>query len=259
MVWARTLAQIVSDVTDRCDVSGNTARHPLATVRARIIESYQALRDMMISEGSKRWIVGPRLLSATSGNWTHMGYAARCALMVQAGAGAATPYERPQLLEVYISGRWQLLDAVSVGELRDNYQQTGYRQPQAWALIGNADEATGTETATGGQFAVLVAPDFDPASYPIQFYAASVINVTDADATTLTLDGPGFEWIIWDTVIKIAARDNDSANTYQIAQIEREKAETRIKHGIRSELRTTVQRRDVFGGNQRLRRFARWP
>lgn len=262
MVWSRTLALLASDVADRCDVDGQAARHPPATVRRRVIESYQRLRDWMTSAGSKRWVVGPVSLSGSDLTWVHPGgYCARVPLGLFDPPNKVLPYERPHLVEAYIDSKWVELKPISVGEIHDYYQQQTRGRPAAWALTGNVNEveATGDETSVliGGQFALVICPDFDPVAYPIQFYGQPVINITDADATTLTLDGPGFDWIIWDTVVKIAARDNDSQNTYQVAQIERQKCEDFIRAAIRSELQNVVQRRDVFHGNARYNRTRR--
>jgi hypothetical protein len=265
MSWSRTLAELVADVTDRCDVTGYVARHPTATVRRRIIESYQAMRDLMTSLGSKRWIVGPIVLNtASTVTWINLGYATRVPLVSSVstpGGASMTPYERPQMLEAYISGQWQELKPIALGEMHDWYSQasgaTG--QPQAWAFSGDVDgEATNSESAYGGQFCVLITPAISPASYPIRFYAQAVIDITDADATVLTLDGPGFEWIIWDSVIKIIVRDSDQAAQYAIASAERQKCEDRIVRGIQDEQRNVVQRRDVFHGRSRFGRPRRY-
>jgi hypothetical protein len=266
MSWSRTLAELTSDVTDRCDVTGYTARHPTATVRRRVIESYQALRDLMTSLGSKRWIVGPISLNASSAaisTWVNIGYAVRCPLVSSAalpGPWTMTPYERPQLIEAYVSGQWRELKPIALGEMHDWYQQSGMLgQPQAWAFSGDVDgEATNAESTYGGQFSVFITPAFDPAGYPIRFYAQSVINVTDEDATSLTLDGPGFEWIIWDSVVKIVVRDSDQASIYAIASAERQRVEDRIIKGIQDERRNVVQRRDVFHGQSRFGRPRRF-
>lgn len=254
-MWSRTLGQLVSDVTDRCDTTGFTTRHPVATVRRRIIESYHALRDLMTSAGSKRWLVGPIALTTTSAQWDHRGYCAQVPLA--AGTSTMTPYERPLILLTQVDGIWTELKPIAVGEIFDFYQPSnGYGKPAAWALSGTP-EATATESTDGGQFTLSIAPDFDPTAYPIQFFAVSVIDVADSDSTTLTLDGPGFEWLVWDAVTKIAARDNDTANTYAIASAERQRAESRILAGIRDERKNTIQRRDVFHGRSRFDRARR--
>jgi hypothetical protein len=230
-----------------------------------VIESYQALRDLMTSLGSKRWIVGPIVLNASAtALWTQLGYATRTPLMssvtVPETGAVCTAYERPQLLEAYVSGQWRELKPIALGEMHDWYQQSGMLgQPQAWAFSGDVDgEATNDEATYGGQFCVLITPAFDPAGYPIRFYAQSVVNITDDDATKLTLDGPGFEWIIWDSVVKIAFRDSDQAAQYAMASAERQRVEDRILKGIQDEERNVVQRRDVFHGQSRFGRPRRF-
>jgi len=249
MAWTRTLGDLVSDVTDRCDVSGYTARHPLATVRRRVIESYQRLRDWMTSAGSKRWIMGPIAIDSTGANIEHLGYGCKMPL-ISTGLSTHT-YERVHLVEAQVAGRWQELRPITLGEIRDYYSTLNtYSQPQAWTLEAGRAEAT---LSTIAPFALIIAPDFDPTTYPLRVFAVFDTDVTDADATALNLDAPGFEWIIWDAVIKICARDNDSTNTYQIAMQERAKQEQQIMRTIRQETRNVTQRRDVFHGMGRFR------
>jgi hypothetical protein len=246
MAWSRTLALLVSDITDRCDVDGYTARHPTATVRRHVIESYQRLRDMMTSAGSRRFVVGPIQLAGTGGV-AQLGYATQIPLSNVAGTQT---YERISLVEVQIDNRWKELRPISAGELRDYYQTLStFSIPEAWAYQGNAAEAT----SSGAAFCLLVAPAFDPATLPIRVYGVTDTTISDSDSTVLTLDAPGFEWIIWDVCIKIASRDNDSQGTYAIAMQERAKQEEQILKTVRNELRTSHQRRDVFHGMTRFR------
>lgn len=258
MVWSRTLANLVSDVTDRCDIAGATARHPLATVRRRVIESYQAMREMMIAAGTRRFSSYYTLGVGTGLAPVNVGYGTLIRLAAL-GSPIIQPLEHPQVVEAYISGTWVPLDAIDMPEA-SQWRTRTTATPVAWCLMGQPapGEPTVDETANGGMFSLLILPAFDTAAYPIRVWACPVIAVTDSDSTTLTLDSPGFEWIIWDAVVKICARDNDSTNTYQIAQIERDKVEQRIKESIRGESRATVQRSDVFGGNSRSRWRRRW-
>lgn len=256
-MWSRTLAELVSDVTDRCDVTGFTARHSTAVVRRKVLESYQALRDWMTSAGSRRWSVGPVQLSMTLAQ--HLEYCVQVPLM--AGSGSPVPYERPSTLLTKIGGEWTELKPITVGELFDYCTPSDARTaPQAWALQGNPAQAQGiaAEGTVGGQFTLMISPDFDLTAYPIYMFAQSVIDVTDADGTTITLDGPGFEWLIWDAATKVIARDNDTAGTYAIAVAERQRAEDRILKGIADERQTVVQRRDVFHGRSRFGRGRRY-
>lgn len=207
----------------------------------------------MTSQGSKRWITGPHTLDATT-TLEHLGYACKIQLVGGTAPNVRT-YDRIHLVEAQISGRWRELDPVSLGELRDSYSpMAGYSEPKAWSYEALRSEPTTTDPA----FCLIIAPDCDLSAIPIRVYGTADTNITDADATTIYLDAPGFEWIIWNTVIDIAARDNDSNGTASIAMQERAKQEEQIRNSIRTERRNTVQRRDVFHGNPRyswLRRF----
>jgi hypothetical protein len=256
VVWTRTLANLVSDVTYRADIEGQTARHPLATVRRRLIESYQAFREMMIVAGSKRFASYYTIGVGTGVTPASLGYGTQ--LRLSTSTSPIVPLEHPQVVEAYVNNLWMPLDCIDMPEA-SQWRTRSTATPAAWCLIGppSGDPIT-DETANGGMFSLLILPAFDTAVYPIRVWAAPVVNVTDSDSTTLTLDSPGFEWLIWDTVVKVCARDNDSTNTYQIAQIEREKVEKRLIDSVRAERKATAQRSDVFGGNARNRWRRRW-
>lgn len=249
MAWSRTLGDLVTDVTRRCDVDGYVARHSLASVRRLLIESYQRMRDWMTTAGSKRWIVGPITLDATGAGIEHIDYACKLPMSV---ASTSHTYERPHIVEAQVGGRWIELKPISLGEIRDYYSVGGAQhEPQAWTYVATAHEPTAAASA----FSLVIAPDFAPAGYPVRVYVLGDVTVADSDATALYLDGPGFEWIIWDTVIKVASRDNDANGTAQIAFSERAKQEQQIKEAIAQESRNVHQRRDVFHG---LGRYNRW-
>lgn len=258
MAWSRTLAQLVSDVALRCDVDGYTARHPTANIRRLVIESYQRLRDWMTSNGSQRFVVGPITLDATGAGIEQLGYAVKIPLVrtvpVQPSGIEVHYYERLSLVEAQIDGRWRELRPVSTPELRDYYQSYSTSSlPEAWAYEGASAEAT-----SSGAYCVIIAPAFDPTTLPVRIYGVTDTTLADSDSTSLTLDAPGFEWIIWDSVIKISARDNDSQGTFAIANQERAKQEAEILQAIRGEQRVVRQRRDVFHGLNRFRQSRRY-
>jgi hypothetical protein len=216
------------------------------------------MREMMITAGSRRFASYYTLGLATGIDPVDAGYGTVMRLATGVSGGVMTPLEHPQVVEAFVSGMWIPLDAIDMPEA-SQWRTRSTATPAAWCLVGLAGgDPTSDETRYGGMFNLLILPAFDTAAYPIRVWAVPVVNVTDADGTTLTLDGPGFEWIIWDVAAKISARDNDSAGTYQIAQVEREKVEQRILAAIKSERRATVQRSDVFGGNSRNRWRRRW-
>jgi len=242
MVWVRTLATLTADVQDRADISGFLGRHPPDTIRRYLIDSYQRLREWMTTAGSKRFTGGPYTLGT---NGEDLGYGLLLPLASQV-AGVYTPLERPNRVEVYADSRWQELEPISLEDLHQ-WGLSVDTSPRFWVFVGSGIEPTNNETVNGGAFALIIAPKFDTRAYPIRVYASWVLSITNDDATTLTLDGPGFEWLIWDVVIKITAKNNDSQNTYQIAQIERAKQEEMIRGSIRTEQRTVVQRSRVRG------------
>lgn len=250
MAWSRTLGDLVTDVTDRADVSGFTSRHPTLTIRRRVLESYHALRGWMIDSGSMRWMypfpVQLDRTQAVQGDYgTHYP-------LVNAGAAS---FCKCRKVEVSIGGKWVELPCGVLGDVYD-YTASPVGEPRMWIPTGfNNAEPTST---TGAIESIFIVPAIVPTSWVVRVWAHPIMVVVDDDASRLVLDGPGFEWLIWDCVVKIAARDNDSQNTYTIAVREREKCEEQIRRNIATEVQATGQRRDVFDAPDIRRRRAIW-
>jgi hypothetical protein len=96
-------------------------------------------------------------------------------------------------------------------------------------------------------------PYLGDGSCPIRLWGLPELTITDADATCLTLDGPGFDWLILHAALKIAVRDNDSSNNYQMLKAELADAEKIIRDAIAREISVPVRRRDVFDIADRYR------
>lgn len=252
MAWSRTLGGLVLDVTDRADVSGFVARHPVGTVRRRVIESYRAMRGWMIDQGSLRWMTSrPALLDSAQA--VPADYGIHYPLIDSIG----NRYCKPQKVETLLAGRWRELPPGVLGDVYQFAPQIS-NEPQMWIPTGfngfpsgAPSEPSTIDYATESIFVIPVTNT----NYPIRIWASSLINLEDNDASELFLDGPGFDWIIWDCVIKITARDNDSKNTYAIALREREKVEEQIKANIRTEVKSRGPRRDVFQLPRRRRGY----
>lgn len=250
MAWSRTLGDLVSDVSDRADVAGFTTRHPTSTIRRRLIESYHALRDWMTTHGSNRWMA-PYPIELDPALATPFDYGIRYSL-VELTSGKV--FEKPIKVEYYTSNKWLELQPATLGDVY-NYTAQVINNPQIWIPLGFAGEPTSQANAYEQ---ILICPTKTTA-FRIRCWGVPNMVLPDADGYTLYLDGPGFDWLIWDTVIKITARDNDAQNTYQIAMAERAKIEEAIKANIRTEARAVPQRRDVFHGAVRRRGYyTRW-
>jgi hypothetical protein len=117
-----------------------------------------------------------------------------------------------------------------------------------------------TTTVTAGTAALFPAPQ-QAYAYTL-WYLPSWVDISSANAATYVFDGvAGWEdWVVQDVVCKVAERDNDMAQTYQIAQIERQRAEDRIIadcnriHRIGPTTRVDASRRARLNGRGELLR-----
>lgn len=145
----------------------------------------------------------------------------------------------------------QPLEAVSFADrnvFRDVYGgPTG--RPIGFAVINTGVESGSSVTA--GQIAIFPAPD-SAYTYTIWY----VPKWTDLANDTDVFDGvAGWEdWVVWDSVIKIATGDNDAQNVLAMANQERDKAEALIVRRANAIQRVgPTRRRDVSGQSRRAR------
>lgn len=212
----RTLAQLRADVQYYADVVSGSARHPDSNINRLINESWQELRMLVSDNGHQAY------MKATSGNLT---------------AGATSPFAFGTLsipddlvslyaVDVTIAANdVRSLDVVPFSERNEWRSSFGTNTgiPIACHIYNIGTESTTTVTA--GKLAILPAPDAAYA-YTLWYLPSWVDISTDAHV----FDGvAGWEkWVIQDCVCKIAERDNDMAQTYAIAQVERQRAEEKI-------------------------------
>jgi len=234
-------------------VAGYTTRHDPNLLRRRVRESYHALREMVTNAGSKRFVTGPLSLVTTSP--VQLGYAN--AYPIASGTSPDySPLEHIARVEAYLLNRWEPLEATNSADAYSYSSQLGNQRPEAWYIYGNPQVEGFNEGTAGGAFMLAICPQHNPATQ-FRIWGVPAINVTsfaDADGTNVTLDGPGFEWLIWDCLVKIAAKDNDSSNTYQISVGERQKAEERIMTTVSNEKHVAAPRSDIFTSGRRVRR-----
>src|SRR5678815_1665896 len=98
------------------------------------------------------------------------------------------------------------------------------RVPAGWFLLDAAQETT--TAASAGKLAIAPAPGL---AYPYALhYLPSWVDITD---DTYVFNGhAGWEdWVIWDCVVRIAARDNDAHGTHAIAVAERDAIAKKIR------------------------------
>lgn len=210
---AVTLATLIDEVRKRADIEAMTARHTDAWLTTEINRSWQTFRSKLTKLGN------PMYLKWSGSATTSVGPATGRAFGEISFPSDA--YEIFGIDLVVSSNDIRTLTPCSLTE-RNNF----------WSVYGQATgtprhffiENVGTESTTSvtaGKIALLPAPD-----RAYTYYVAYVPAWTDITNTTYAFDGVGGwdEWVIWDVVLKVCARDNDMMGTAQIAMAMQQKA-----------------------------------
>lgn len=209
MARTRTLAQLRADVQYRADIVPGSQRHPDANINRLINESWQKMRVLVSDNGHQLY------LKASSGNLTP-GLTSPYAF-----GTLALPTDLIQLYAVDVSVTStdvRSLDVISFTE-RNEWRSVYGSQvgvPTACHIFNVGTESTTTVTA--GTLMIAPAPDLAYA-YTL-WYLPSWTDVS-TDANVFNGYAGWEEFVIWDVVLKLAARDNDMQNTAAIAQGER--------------------------------------
>ena len=264
MVWARTLGDLTTDIADRVDLTAFRNRHPPETIRRRLIESYQRLREWVTDAGSSMFIGGPYLLF--QGNPQILGYG--CSLPLRTIHDTANPGDitgTQSLTHIrrvetqYLDG-WREVPRQTIFSADTWIDFHGTRYPLEFFVTGQGYNVDGTlgnfqsadpiapvnSTYVAGQMRIVLMPYLGDGSYPVRIYGMPSLDIADDYNTKLTLDSTGFDWLIYDAALKLVLRDNDSQGLYQMVSNERSQAEATIRKTISRELSVPTRRRDVF-------------
>ncbi len=244
----RTLAQLRARVRIAADTGPDgTDRHPDAEVTAMINDSWQAMRELASDNGHQMYL--------------------KPAVATMA-VGAAAPYSfgivtlpedcvRLFGIDVTVTTNdVRSLFATSFSErnqFRDAYG-TANGIPVAFFLFSIGVELN--TTVTPGSIGILPAPD-RAYSYTIWYLP----RWSDVIVDDYIFDGvAGWEdWVVWDCVIKLAAGDNDMAQTAQIATQERAEAAKRLSKAANSAQRVgPAQKIDMAGRYRQNRAWSQW-
>lgn len=215
----RLVSAILADVQYRADIQGEDDRHPTANLLRLFNESAQQLRTRKANLGFDGYLTGtsPANLSTTA------------PIATETYTEENWPLDASNIYGVHVlatDGTWFPLKPISLSGIRDYQLSTNYSifsgyqgLPAAFALRLAPLGVSAVETV--GKIVIVPKPT-TARSFRIMYLS----NHVDMVATD-TFNGMAgdIEWIIWDMTAKISARDNDSANTYKIAQIERDRIE----------------------------------
>lgn len=216
----RIVSAILDEAKYRFDIQGQDDRHTPTDLLRSFNDSAQKLQTKVSNMGFDFFLTPtstltlPIVAAATGETYAEVDWP----------IDAARIYQFHVLFE---QGLWLPLKPVTLSGIRD-YQRSnslinGYSTgPVAFALRQAPFGVTSTETA--GKIMLVPLPTV-ARSYRI-FYLKHFTSMLSTD----TFNGMEnfVEWILWDMGVKIASRDNDAANTYQIAVTERDRVEQEI-------------------------------
>lgn len=239
----RLVSDIILDAQYRADIQGQDDRHPAANLLRLFNESAQQLR----------------VRKANLGFEGYFKRAANATLSLTAAATGETyseqdwPVDACNIYGVHVlfeTNLWIALKPVSISGIRD-YQRNGvweqaFRRgnPAVFALREAPLGVTTVETA--GKICIAPLPTV-ARTYTVIYLQ----NWSDAASTDKFNGFAGdIEWVIWDMVAKISARDNDSNKTHDIAMVERDRIEKVFASAVpRIQMGTSIEprRADDYG------------
>ncbi len=223
MARTRTVTELIADVRYRANIEGETARHPDANIQRLLNESWQELRELVSDAGY------PYYLKAKSGTLTAGAMTPDSASDPALKAAFGTLPLPTDCLRVYgvdieIDGGMVELEPLAF-ERRNAYQVGSTRAGRPIGFYPYDMGQESTTTVTAGALAIMPAPD---TTYK---YTLWYLPIWTDISTTSVFNGfaSAEQWVIWDTVLKICARDNDRAGTAAVAAGERTREAERLK------------------------------
>lgn len=223
MALTRTMGALLNRCAKEADIvlgSGSTDRHETTDAALYINDSYRAYLTLLTTRGFDFALTETALASLpTSRADTNEQYS-----LVDWPSGAILI----KRVDVYSDGEWHELDRRDWTTLRSEWRSGangGARRPVVYAPKSHGTVSAATFTA--GKIAL--APFSSNGKYKIT-YQAEWADIAAASTTSLFLfaDELGAQWVVWDFVAKVAARDRDSKKRYEIAVRERQHCEELI-------------------------------
>jgi hypothetical protein len=227
MAITRTLAAMLNRGAKEADITlgaDSTSRHETSDAVLYLNDSYRAYLTLLTTRGFDFALTETSLANLpTSRADTNEQYS-----LIDWPSGAIMI----KRVDVYSDGTWYELDRRDWTTLRSEYRDggsSGARRPMVYAPKSHGTVVTTAFTA--GKIAL--APFSSNGRYKVT-YQAEWVEIAAANTTYLFLfaDEWGAQWVIWDFVAKIAARDRDNKRRYDIAVNERRTCQDMIGHFV---------------------------
>jgi hypothetical protein len=227
MALTRTLAQMLNRCAKEADIvlgADSTSRHETTDAVLYINDSYRSYLTLLTTRGFDFALAETAQANLpTSRADTNEQYS-----LIDWPSGAIMI----KRVDVYSDGEWHELDRRDWTNLRSEWRSgssNGARRPLVFAPKSHGSVTTTTFTA--GKIAL--APFSSNGKYKVT-YQPEWTDIASANTTYLFLfaDEIGCQWVIWDFVVKISARDRDNKKRHDIAVTERAHCEALIGHFV---------------------------
>lgn len=226
MAITKTLSVVRNRCVKEADITlaagtDATKRHDTTDANTYINDSHRALMSLLTTRGFDFYLLetAQAALPSTRAD-TNEQYS-----LIDWPSGAS----HIKRVDVYSSGEWHELARRDWSQLRSESRssQNSVSRPLVWAAKTHGTVATTVFTA--GKLAL--APFSSNGKYKVTYLPEHADNTTDANLF-LYPDEWCAQWVVWDFVIKIAARDNNAKKRYAIAVERQQKCEEMIGHYI---------------------------
>lgn len=213
------LSEIVTRIRYRSNTDGHTDRHPDTTVKQLWNDSWQHLREKVsfLEDGTFLQQTAPASLPTTPA--TDEDY-----VVIDWPTNAVAVFG----VRVKTDDRWRALRPLPTAALHDFTYDGFFRSSTARAPIGYILKTIpfgASTTETAGK--IMIVPVPTGGTYSL-WYLSAWEPIT-SDAAVVSGHAAWIEWSIWDTVVKMRAKDGQQDATYQIAVKERDRVEDIIE------------------------------
>lgn len=224
MALTKALSVVRNTCIKEADItigSGTTNRHETDDVNVYINDSHRAMMTMLTNRGFDFYLTETALAALpTSRADTNEQYS-----LVDWPSGS-TLIKR---VDVYSSNTWHELHRRDWTQLRHECHSSSSNATRPLVYAPKSQGTVSGATFTAGKIAL--APFSSNGKYKIT-YQPEWTNITDTTHLFLYPDETCAQWVVWDFVIKVSARDNNAKKRYAIAVERQLKCEQAIGHFI---------------------------
>lgn len=225
----RTVTELIADLRDRADIEEMDVRHTDARLTRYLTQSCRSLRSELTAAGFSGlldWSTPAALPTAaliTGENFLEVDWPVGAVEIlgfdVNLGSGAGS--------------RWYPLKRMGIAERRDFYGTSGH--PTGFLIRSLPKEATpATTSLSAGAIQVYPASSLG-LQYRIQYLPEfPELAASPGTAVVGGFDGDWLEWVLWDSSVKVAYKDDedDGGGLYVKATTERDRVKARIVTNI---------------------------